>query len=74
MVDILSQETRIKSGVPQGSVIGSPIFLFYLYLILLIDLMVGMATRANNNHISGSGIGGLRENINSLGQCEIKDR
>ncbi len=31
MADELSQETRIKIGVPQGSVIGSLIFLLFVY-------------------------------------------
>ncbi len=41
----------------------------YLYTFIYIYIywvMVGMATRASNNHISWSGIG-LRENTNSLG-------
>ncbi len=31
VVDALSQETRIKSGVPQGSVIGSLLFLLFVH-------------------------------------------
>ncbi len=61
----------MHSCVPQGSVIGPllfvidlpdvlvPLTLLFLFFILLFIfwLMVGMATRANNNHISGTGIG-----------------
>ncbi len=34
--------------------------------------MVGMVTRASNNHISWSGVGGKEKNINNLGVTVLR--